>query len=484
MVLLWALPGSGRRRLLAALAAGSPDSLGVLTEHDASTDSGLVGVLERGRSRGVEQWVCDGWAPENVTRLLAHLRVGERIVASVDRAPDLSAGQRARVAVIGPREWLLERGEVERCSGGVSASSAGLDRRQLDELHAATGGWLRPVELALASGRERFDREALLQEASIRSFLGDRVVASLTEAERRCLDLAGRTDGEGDRLAELAGLERSPIGLLTSWIRPERAPRTSAAAAGELSRAFEVRLLGSPEVTVVGAGERLRWPYRRVVSLLALLVLEPDRSVPQERAVEALWPDQPIERARANLNPAVSHLRRWLSLGERSSAAASCVQLVNGVYRLNPGWQWRVDIEEFEAVARAEAEEPLRRLASLERARMLYRGPLLEGFRGGWMRERRRRLAARHRRLLRELGDLYASLGRLADSEDSYRSLLAVEPLEEDVHVAIMTLYARQGREDLVRRQFDKLAALLARELGIHPMDETIRAVQRLLGRE
>lgn len=491
-MLLWGLPGSGRRRLLASLMQRGEGQIGALSRIDASSPQRLSERLDDGRRAGITEWVCDGWGPESVSLLLAQAAIPERILASVDRLSEATAFERGQVGVIGPREWLLERQELDRCAGAGSRPDA-----DLDALFEITGGWLRPLELALALAAD-LDRRALLEDSGLRGFLRGRVLPSLSPQETRELETA--TDGgvAGSRVSELAADRRKPLDLLRSLLdrrldgrRLDGRRRASPRPDGRtpVDPGFQVSLLGAPEVVAAAAGAAsdvgapLRWPYRRVVSLLALLVLEPDRSLSQERVVEALWPDREIELARSNLDPAVSHLRRWLSGGQRRAPRDSCVLLVNGVYRLNPRWRWEVDVEEFERLASADSPMPDRRLEALERARRLYRGPLLEGFRGSWMRERRRRLGALYRRLLRELGDLYAGLGRIAESEDSYRSLLAVEPLEEEVHVAIMRLYARQGREDLVRRQYEKLSALLARELGIHPMDETIREVQRLLGR-
>ena len=82
---------------------------------------------------------------------------------------------------------------------------------------------------------------------------------------------------------------------------------------------------------------------------------------------------------------------------------------------------------------------------------------------------------------MRALGETYARLGRLGEAMDALRAVLIHDPLQERVHLALMQVYARQGRRDLVRRQYDRLAELLARELTIEPMEETIEAYHRLM---
>jgi DNA-binding SARP family transcriptional activator len=84
--------------------------------------------------------------------------------------------------------------------------------------------------------------------------------------------------------------------------------------------------------------------------------------------------------------------------------------------------------------------------------------------------------------LLRDLGDLYVKLGRLGEAMDAYRAVLVEDPLQERIHVAVMRLYAEQGRRDLVRRQYDKLCSMLLEELGVEPLPQTTREYHQLMG--
>ena len=44
-----------------------------------------------------------------------------------------------------------------------------------------------------------------------------------------------------------------------------------------------------------------------------------------------------------------------------------------------------------------------------------------------------------------------------------------------------MRLYSREGRRDLVRRQYDRLASLLLDELGVEPLPDTTREYHQLM---
>src|SRR5262249_30375437 len=59
--------------------------------------------------------------------------------------------------------------------------------------------------------------------------------------------------------------------------------------------------------------------------------------------------------------------------------------------------------------------------------------------------------------------------------------LLAIDPLRESVHRALMRLYAAQGRRSAALQQYEACAALLRRELGTEPEPETGRLYRELL---
>ena len=84
--------------------------------------------------------------------------------------------------------------------------------------------------------------------------------------------------------------------------------------------------------------------------------------------------------------------------------------------------------------------------------------------------------------VLRDLGNLEMRCGQLEPALDAYRTILLEDALEEKIHVAVMQIYAAQRRRDLVRKQYDRLCALLLEELGVAPADETTREFHRLMG--
>jgi DNA-binding SARP family transcriptional activator len=250
-----------------------------------------------------------------------------------------------------------------------------------------------------------------------------------------------------------------------------------------------VRLLGRPSVRRLdpdGGEVEVEWRLRRALLVFAFLAAAPDLRAGKEELVEAVWPEADPETVRRNFHPTLSWLRRALApAGERRRAAGVVAR--HGLYQLDPSAEWEIDRLEFERLVEAggaglHAGDAGAALAAWEAAWRLYRGPFLEGLDAAWLEAPREELQHRYLELLRRLAEVYADQGRLEESVDACRSLLSRDPLQEGVHLTLMRLYSRQGRRDLVRRQYDRLTRTLAEELGVEPMLETTLEYHRLMG--
>jgi predicted ATPase len=133
----------------------------------------------------------------------------------------------------------------------------------------------------------------------------------------------------------------------------------------------------------------------------------------------------------------------------------------------------RVDALQFEQFSAERSAQ------SLESAVALYRGELLSGFSlreerfEQWTTAERRRY---HQRAVQAFSDL---VGHYARDERHDRAialgerLLALDPLLEWGHCALIRLYLRAGRREAALRQYQECARLLQQELGIAPAEET-----------
>ncbi len=247
---------------------------------------------------------------------------------------------------------------------------------------------------------------------------------------------------------------------------------------------FSLQLLGQAVIRRIesdGSERELEWRLRRAFQSVAFLALAPDRRATKDQLVDAIWHGARESTIAKNFHPTLSAARS--TLGHREVFAYS-----QGLYTLNPELDWWIDCERFEELIRegrqlleGSAGEPARALDRWRSAWRLYRGELLYGVEAAWLEERRAVLYRNYVELLRAIGDLCVRLGRGPLALDAYRSLLLEEPFEERVHLAVMELYARQGRRDLVRRQFVRMQELLLRELNVEPVEETQERYHQLM---
>src|SRR6266849_575241 len=172
-------------------------------------------------------------------------------------------------------------------------------------------------------------------------------------------------------------------------------------------------------------GPALVLTTKKAQALLAYLALPPGQAHPRDKLATLLWGDMPDAQARGNLRHALSRIRKALP-----RAARPGMVLDGPSVALDPSV---VDVD----VARFERLVADGRPAALEQIAGLYRGDLLAG--------------------------------------------LALDPLQEPVHRAVMRLYARLGRREAALRQYHLCVDTLKREFNTPPEAETTQLYQEIL---
>ena len=110
-----------------------------------------------------------------------------------------------------------------------------------------------------------------------------------------------------------------------------------------------------------------------------------------------------------------------------------------------------------------------------EQALALYEGDLLtEDLYEDWTTTRRESLRALHYELLLKLAQLYERKQQYQQSIARLKELLDCDPANEEVHRALMRLYALTGHRHQALRQYQQCAATMRRELAAEPDRETI----------
>jgi predicted ATPase/DNA-binding SARP family transcriptional activator/Flp pilus assembly protein TadD len=238
---------------------------------------------------------------------------------------------------------------------------------------------------------------------------------------------------------------------------------------------LRLRLFGAMDASVGDAP----WPrpQRHDTEVLWLfLLLHRDLPLRREHVAFSLWPDLTPEAARTRLRGHLHWLEHHLPPQARGQAWVERDRTTMRWCPASPTW---LDLEAFEAElrrARLLLDDGDNDGASqaLAGAIALYRGDLAPDFYAEWLEPHRQRLRAAYVDALQRSGALAATAGRLADAIATAGRVLAVDPLREETHRHLMSLYAQIGDRGAALRQLQTCTELLAEELGVEPDAETL----------
>jgi TolB-like protein len=236
--------------------------------------------------------------------------------------------------------------------------------------------------------------------------------------------------------------------------------RSEAGAAG-----LRLRLLGPVMVTIDGRPVAIA--AKKARALLGYLALREGAEVARGLLTGLLWGERSEDQARASLRQTLSELKG--ALGE---TASSSILASKGAIAWAQGSAW-IDAGQVERAADSTDEAALREAAALTGGELMEGLIVAEAGFELWLtaeRERFRLLAC----------DIHARLMERAERDERLEEALAhglklisFDPLREQVHRALMRLYAAQGRHDAALAQYERCRRALADQLGVRPEPET-----------
>jgi predicted ATPase/DNA-binding SARP family transcriptional activator len=242
-----------------------------------------------------------------------------------------------------------------------------------------------------------------------------------------------------------------------------------------------VGLLGT--VCVWGADGEDRALRGHAAHLLALLALQPGRTLPVDELTGRLWPDGAPPTARTALQGHVSRIRRTLPVG-----GPVRIETVPGGYVLLADDPATIDVEHARsfvdrAAAARTAGETADAVAELTAALAVWRGPALSD-----LRAHDPALAAAaaglddERRAAEEaLADALVAAGDIDRAIALAGRLVNEEPLRERRWALLMTALTRAGRQTDALRAYRQAAAILADRTGLEPGHELRRLETAIL---
>jgi DNA-binding SARP family transcriptional activator len=205
---------------------------------------------------------------------------------------------------------------------------------------------------------------------------------------------------------------------------------------------LELKLLGGFEAHLQG-GAALALPTRKTQALLAYLALPLGQSHSREKLATLLWGDMQSTQARGNLRNALSRIKKALPRAGRASL------LLDGAsVSLDPS-AVEVDVARFERLVADGSADALGQVTTLYRGDLLAGLVLAERPFEDWL------TAVAPAACTSWRSRAWAGCSRINQEGRRDRigvqtglRLLALDSLQEPVHRAVMSLYARLGRRE------------------------------------
>lgn len=253
-----------------------------------------------------------------------------------------------------------------------------------------------------------------------------------------------------------------------------------------MSARYRINLLG--ELCVAQETRHIRhFRTQKTGALLAYLAFYNKTAHSREQLITLFWPESAPEDGRNSLSTALSSLRSRLE-PPKTPPSEGLLLADRLTVRLNAAITV-TDVSEFESVLHRalradrdspiEAQEPVLLLTdSVERY-----AELLPGYYEDWIPGERARLCEEFlRATLRLAARLDARKERRLALEYAHRAL-AVDPLREETHAALIRLYCALGEPMAALQQYDALEQMLQEQLGVAPRPELRAQVREVAAR-
>ena len=219
------------------------------------------------------------------------------------------------------------------------------------------------------------------------------------------------------------------------------------------------RLLGP--VTVLGDAGLFRPGGAKQTSVLAALLLNPNRVVTEDRLIDLTWGENAPPSVRGRLQVHISELRKLLGRDVIVRRAPGYV------IEVGPGER---DLDVFdEAVARARATSGADAVTELRAALALWDGTPLGGVSETLAEHEGPALQERRLVALEELYEQELVSGRHAEVVGELRRVVEEHPFSERLRATLMLALQRCGRAPEALEVYTRAHELLVDELGIEP---------------
>jgi len=219
--------------------------------------------------------------------------------------------------------------------------------------------------------------------------------------------------------------------------------------------------------------------------LLAYLLLQRHKLHSRDSLADMFWGEHNQQKARGSLNTALWKLKKALE-PEGIPAGTYLKNSHSGEVGFNKDSPYWLDVEVFERGINKILIRPFQtvdqvHLADLNKVLELYKGDLLEGLYNDWALRERERLRALYLKSLIYLLQFYGFHGVYEKAITYGQQILDLDPLREEIHRELIKLYLENGQRALAVRQYETCRSILAKELGIAPLEDTQRLYTQIV---
>lgn len=247
----------------------------------------------------------------------------------------------------------------------------------------------------------------------------------------------------------------------------------------------------------LGAHAPGSFPTDKARALLAFLAVESGRPHRRDALAGLLWPDLPNEDARRNLRKTLFHLKKTLEGAWPDGLEfEQLIQAARDSIQLDPRL---VDLDARNFHAALEAVQAHRHhslaacpacMAHLEECVRLYAGEFLAGFYlsdapgfDDWVHQQRESASRKADAALAALTEACLNRGEPQAAQEYAARQLALNPLQEAAHRAMMRALAAQGKRAEALAHYETCRRILDEELGEAP-DAQTEALRRQIAAE
>lgn len=217
---------------------------------------------------------------------------------------------------------------------------------------------------------------------------------------------------------------------------------------------------------------------RKAQELFFYLLLQPDRPHFRETLADLLWGDASAAQPKRYLSKALWQIQA--TLNPSVEPASKPLLLVESDWiQLNPEADYWLDVKVFEAAFTLVQNISGRDLdhtqaQTVQYAISLYAGDLLEGWYSDWCLYERERLKHMYLAMLDKLMNYYEMHQDYERGITCGTEALRHDPARERTHRRLIRLYYLNGYRTEALRQFERCAAILAKELNVKPAQKTL----------